>query len=68
MVTEAETETTEFAALVEAIALIDTGLSSLQSREIVAASEVTDLLLDIRTLLAPVPGALDEPALPVGSN
>ena len=42
-----------------AIALIDGGLGTLVARQLVSASEVTDLLLDVRALLAP----LDETSL-----
>ncbi|MEG3586579.1 MAG: hypothetical protein VX353_04755 [Actinomycetota bacterium] len=35
----------------EALNLIDTHLSSVQSREILSGTEVSDLLLDIRLLL-----------------
>ena len=44
------TETTERQA--EAVALIDGKLAELQSRELVSAAEVADLLLDLRLLLA----------------
>lgn len=38
-----------------ALALIDQGLGGLTDRQLVSASEVTDLLLDVRSLLvAPV--------------
>lgn len=43
------TETTERQA--EAVALIDAKLAELQNRELVSASEVADLLLDLRLLL-----------------
>ena len=36
----------------QAIALIDGGLGTLTDRQLVSASEVTDLLLDVRALLA----------------
>ena len=45
----------------EALSVIDTGLSHLQSREIIAASEVADLLLDLRLLLMQV----EAPTTPV---
>jgi hypothetical protein len=45
----------------EALSIIDTGLSHLQSREIIAASEVADLLLDLRLLLMQV----EAPTTPV---
>ena len=35
-----------------AIALIDGGLGTLVDRQLVSSSEVTDLLLDVRALLA----------------
>ncbi|MCC6224906.1 MAG: hypothetical protein IT195_00690 [Microthrixaceae bacterium] len=44
-------ETTEVETITEALALIDRGLGSIAERSIVSASEVADLLLDVRTLL-----------------
>ncbi len=44
------TETAD-AKLTLAIELVDTGLSDLQSREIISASQVADMLLDLRLLL-----------------
>jgi hypothetical protein len=38
--------------ITRAIALIDGGLGTLIDRQLVSASEVTDLLLDVRALLA----------------
>ncbi len=35
-----------------ALALIDQGLGGLTDRQLVSASEVTDLLLDVRSLIA----------------
>jgi len=46
----------------QALTMIDGGLSDLQSREIMAASEVADLLLDLRLLLMGLQTA-DEPVL-----
>lgn len=43
----------------EALALIDTGLSDLQSRELVSATEVANLLLDLRLLLMQAEGDTD---------
>lgn len=40
--------------LQQALSIIDRGLSDLQSREIVAAGEVADLLLDLRLVLLEV--------------
>lgn len=50
------TETIEAAQIAEAVALIDRGLAELQKRELVSSTEVADLLLDVRMLLALVPG------------
>lgn len=46
------TKTIEIAQITEAVALIDRGLAELQNRELVSTSEVADLLLDVRSLLA----------------
>lgn len=65
MVAEAitEAETREFSTIVEAVALIDAGLASVQHRELVSSDEVADLLLDLRMLLAPLTlEALEEEA------
>lgn len=48
--------------LAEALGLVDTGLSELQSREIVSASQVADMLLDLRLLLMQLEADM-EPAL-----
>ena len=45
------TETAEF-NIAEALALLDQGLGVAATREMMTASEVSDLLLDIRMLLA----------------
>lgn len=37
--------------LTQALDLVDSGLSDLQSREIISASQVADMLLDLRLLL-----------------
>lgn len=49
------TETTDAVSIDEALALIDGNLRDLQGRELVAAAEVSDLLLDLRMLLAMQP-------------
>lgn len=54
MVAETISETQEFQTVIEAIALIDSGLSAVQHRELVSTDEVADLLLDLRMLLAPL--------------
>jgi hypothetical protein len=38
----------------QAMAMLDAGLSQMLKRELIAAAEVTDLLLDVRLLLADV--------------
>ncbi len=43
----------------QALELVDSGLTDLQSRELVSASEVADMLLDLRLLLMQL-----EPAAP----
>lgn len=54
MVAEAVIEAPRTDKLAEALTLIDAGLSGLQSRELISANEVADLLLDVRTLLTAV--------------
>ncbi len=41
--------------ILEALAVIDQALSTMQHRELVSSSEVSDLLLDLRLLLATAP-------------
>ncbi len=59
MVTEAtdletaDVKMTSVASLEEALSMIDAGLGGLTDRQLVSAAEVTDLLLDVRSLLAP---------------
>lgn len=53
------TETTDVVSVTDAVELIDRNLKDLQGRELVAAAEVADLLLDLRMLLA---SAQAEPA------
>jgi hypothetical protein len=47
-----ELEETELQPIDEALALIDKGLGGLTERQLVSASEVADLLLDVRSLLS----------------
>lgn len=51
MVADVVSDTRDFEIVQDAIGIIDGGLSTLQHREIVSAAEVTDLLLDLRSLL-----------------
>jgi len=46
------TETMEPKVLTDALAIIDKGLSEMVHRELVSSDEVSDLLLDVRALLA----------------
>ncbi len=46
----------------EALAVIDQALGTMQQRELVSTDEVADLLLDLRLLLATVPGAVAIPS------
>ena len=55
-------ETTDVVSVADAVELIDSNLKYLQGRELVSATEVADLLLDLRMLLA---AAQVEPA-PMG--
>jgi hypothetical protein len=48
------TETRELETINDALAIIDRGLGDMLNRELVSTDEVADLLLDVRSLLAPV--------------
>lgn len=56
------TETIEAAAVTEALGLIDAQLGIMHAREIVSATDVSDLLLDLRQLLTPTSAPEPEPA------
>lgn len=47
-----EFDVTNLTPIEEAMALIDKGLGGLTERQLVSASEVADLLLDVRSLLS----------------
>ncbi len=47
-----ELDVTDVTPIDEALALIDKGLGGLTERQLVSASEVADLLLDVRSLLS----------------
>ena len=47
------TETSETTVITEALAVIDKELLHLAARDMVTASDVTNLLLDLRLLLSP---------------
>jgi hypothetical protein len=46
------TETREPTIITDALAVIDKGLAEMMHRELVSTDEVSDLLLDVRMLLA----------------
>ncbi len=48
----------------EALEIIDRALGEMASRELVSTDEVSDLLLDVRTLLSALPGE----RVPAASN
>ncbi|NLD75297.1 MAG: hypothetical protein GX643_01385 [Acidimicrobiales bacterium] len=54
--------------IAEALAVIDQALSTMQHRELVSSSEVSDLLLDLRLLLATAPEPLVVEELQVASS
>ncbi|MDG2027210.1 MAG: hypothetical protein P8J50_08880 [Acidimicrobiales bacterium] len=60
------TEAIDGAQLDEALAVVDRGLSEMMRRDLVATSEVADLLLDLRSILTFVPA--DPSAEPAGVN
>lgn len=53
------TETLDTATIAEIKAIIDRGLGTTKSRELIASSEVADLLLDLRLLLATSDAAIE---------
>jgi hypothetical protein len=58
------TDTQSADVILEALALIDRGLGQMLHRELVSTDEVSDLLLDVRTLLAAKHSDLED-AVPV---
>jgi hypothetical protein len=54
-------ETLESEAIVEALAVIDQHLRELHQRELVSTAEVSDVLLDVRSLLAAAEQAVPSP-------
>ena len=54
------TETTD-AVIHEALSVIDKALSQMMSRELVSSGEITDVLLDVRSLLTMPQAALPAP-------
>lgn len=56
------TEAIDGVQLDDALAVIDRGLSEMMRRDLVATSEVADLLLDLRSILTFTPEPAVEPA------
>jgi len=52
--------TVENEAIAEALAIIDRSLHQLHARELVSSAEVSDVLLDVRSLLAALDLDLEE--------
>ena len=50
--------------ILEALEVIDRALTTMQHRELVSTDEVSDILLDLRLLLAAVPANPEELAVP----
>jgi hypothetical protein len=63
--TDISTDTTGEDIIGEALRLIDKSLSDMMHRELVSTDEVSDLLLDMRSLLTNPSASLDE--TPVGA-
>jgi hypothetical protein len=53
-------ETLENEAIVEALAVIDQHLRELHQRELVSTAEVSDVLLDVRSILATLDAPVDD--------
>lgn len=62
------TDTKEMKSITEALEMIDRGLGDLQHRRLVSTDEMSDLLLDVRTLLAASENDLGDVGEPVGAN
>ncbi len=62
------TDTKEMKSITEALEMIDRGLGDLQHRRLVSTDEMSDLLLDVRTLLATTESDLGDLGEPVGAN
>ena len=58
---DAVTAISEKTVIEEALSVIDEELLHLNARDMVRASDVTNLLLDLRLLLAPAPAPVQEP-------
>jgi hypothetical protein len=59
--TETQDCPTDVAVIDEALRLIDKSLSEMMHRELVSTDEMSDLLLDVRTLLTTPQASVDEP-------
>jgi hypothetical protein len=59
--TETQDSPSDVAVIDEALRLIDKSLSEMMHRELVSTDEMSDLLLDVRTLLTTPQASVDEP-------
>lgn len=59
--TETQDSPSDVAVIDEALRLIDKSLSEMMHRELVSTDEMSDLLLDVRTLLTTPQPSVDEP-------
>lgn len=63
------TSAVEKEAIDRALKLIDTSLGTMHTRELVSTAEVSDLLLDMRSVLALIrPEDIEEAPVPSGVN
>ena len=60
-------ETLENDAIAQALQIIDRSLGTLHQRELVSTAEVSDLLLDVRSVLAAAELELDLERTPAGA-
>jgi hypothetical protein len=61
-------ETLENEAIAQALQIIDRSLGTLHQRELVSTAEVSDLLLDVRSVLAAAELELDLERTPAAAN
>ena len=62
------TETLENEAIAQALQIIDRSLGTLHQRELVSTAEVSDLLLDVRSVLAAAELELDLERTPASAS
>ncbi len=61
-------ETLESEAITQALQIIDRSLGTLHQRELVSTTEMSDLLLDMRSVLAAVELEIDLDKTPAGAS